>query len=90
MQSINQYSKKKEDTLREVRKGKVIQLRQLYDTDCLGQWGVQCKQPASSKFSGCSCGTIYPIEIDIPIQTIKERMAMGHTSFNAYQYTFPV
>lgn len=46
----------------------------LHEINFLGNWKVNCSQPASSKKSGSSYGTIYPIETDLDIQTITEKI----------------
>lgn len=48
-------------------------IKQLDNTEYLGDWEVQCKQAASSKFSD-SHGTIFPKDTEISIEIIKETL----------------
>ncbi|XP_037803020.1 uncharacterized protein LOC119597513 [Penaeus monodon] len=134
-----------EDSLRVLGAGKALRfeikdiskLRPLKEIKKLGDWEILCKQPTSNKYTNCSYGTIYPVETDLNIENINEkirtlghdpneiidvirikrqnndreseekwiptkslritfrgnlpkRVAIGHTSYQVRQYTFPI
>jgi len=70
-----------ENSLRVIGDGKAIRFEvvdiskigPLNEIKYLGNWEINCKQPASNNDQGCSYGTISPVETDIEIEEIKEK-----------------
>jgi len=71
-----------EDSLRVLGAGKALRfeikdiskLRPLKEIKKLGDWEILCKQPTSNKYTNCSYGTIYPVETDLNIENINEKI----------------
>lgn len=78
-----------EDSLRVLGTGKALRfeindlskIKPLREIKKLGEWNITCKQPTSNKNANCSYGTIYPVEPELKIENIKEKIrTLGNTT----------